>query len=176
AVPVWAESPRNPAVLSVETAFETPELSDLAATRLGSGQLLTTLTYFDPSTPYVIPDSPAPDGRFKPVRALLETRWLPADWSAQGEDTPSEVLSYRARSTAGVAVAGKPDQALIVWTAVDESEPQVFTTLVDSTGRRKAQKMQTRTRGEIHQVDAVATRNGWMVAWIDERSNRPQTY
>lgn len=176
ALPVWIEAGDSPQALSLETAFETPELSALAATPLGNGQLVTTLTYFDPSIPYVIPDSPAPDGRLKPIRARLETRWLPPDWRQQADLPPAEVISYRARSTAGVSVAAKADQALVAWTAIDESEPQVFTTLLDHSGRRTAQKMQTRTRGEVHQVRVEATRTGWMLAWIDERSGRPQSY
>ncbi len=177
ALPVWQQDKAVPRSSSVAAAFETPELSDLAATHSGGGQLVAWLSYFDPSTPYEKPTRPAPDGRMKPVRALLTTQWLGDDWRGSGTELPAPtVLSYRARSTAGLALARKNDRSLLAWSAVDGEQPQVFTTLVGGRGERISQRMQTRTKGEVQQVRVASAERGWLLAWSDERSGRPRSY
>ena len=88
-------------------------------------------------------------------------------------------ISLRARSLAGVALApGRHGEAeaLLVWSAIDQRQPQVFLTLVSATGKKLRQKMLTRSPGEVSDIAAVNVGDGWLVAWVDERSKDPEVY
>ncbi len=178
-VPVRRAASQAPRLIGLDGAFETTALADLVAVPGGTGTLLTTLSDFDPNLPYEIPDEPAPDGRLKPVRAVLTTHWLPPTEEYLASDSPAPdpvVLSYRARSVSGIAVANKGERNLVAWSAIDGQNPQVFTTLIDSQGRKVSQRMQTRSTGEVRSVTADAARKGWLLAWIDERGGAPHAY
>jgi hypothetical protein len=156
----------------LKTLVQTPPLADFAVSRRESGALVTWLTEFDPNTPYVKPDRPAPDGRWAPVQALLQTQWLP-----DGAALPVlETLSYRARSVSGIALAQKGERELLVWSAFDGKSPQVFTTLLDPQGKRVRQAVQTTKPGEVFKVAAAALDEGWVIGWIDDRSAHPVSY
>jgi hypothetical protein len=160
---------------SVEAIGRSDSLFDLNAVRLDSSTLVAWVTYFDPTTPVVKPKTPAPDGKFEPVRAVLSVRPIPD----QGVRPEASVLSYRAHSFGGVAMAaGDParGEALVVWSAVDNKEPQVFVTLVGADGKKKVQKMLTHTKGGVSDVAVAFAGDGWFVAWIDERSGASQVY
>lgn len=172
--PMWPDDTSPPRAATLQAAVPVPELSDVQVVGAPDGTLVTWLSYFDPSIPYEIPQQPAPDGRMAPVRALLATQWVPEE--DKGERWPSEVISYRAHSPGGVALASKPSGALIAWTALDQGQPQVFTTLTDRRGKRTSQRMQTRARGEVTQVSASAADTGWLIAWLDERSGASKSY
>src|SRR5690606_15492601 len=161
-----------PRIRRFEALEPVPELSGLSAVRVGeedSGhELLTWLSYFDPDQPYVIPSTPAPDGRRAPVRALLSTVAVsPLGDSARSE---SRVLSYRARSLGHVSlVSPEAGTGLVAWAAVDGKDPQLFATLVNERGEKARQKMLTRTPGEVSDVAAVRVADGYMIAWVDGR-------
>lgn len=164
-----------PRAASIEAIGRSDSVADLSAARVGESTLVTWVTYFDPTTPMVKPKKPAPDGKFEPIRAVLNVRALPD----QGAKTDVGILSYRAHSFGGVAVApGDParGEALVVWAAVDGKEPQVFVTLVGADGKKKVQKMLTHTKGGVSEVAAVFAGDGWFVAWIDERTGTSQVY
>ena len=149
-------------------------LSDIAAVRVAGKVLSGFVTYFDPGAPNVRLKTPAPDGRFDPVRARLEVRAYPE----QGAPPPAQVLSLRARSLGGIsmtATAGR-DEALVGWTALDNGQPEVFVTLVSSNGHKLAQRMLTRRKGEISDVAVAGVADGFVVAWIDERSGDAEVY
>jgi hypothetical protein len=148
------------------------ELADVAGLARKDGALLAWVTQFDPNTPYVKPERAAPDGRWAPVQALLQTQWAPAG----SELPPPEVISYRARSVAGVALAEKGDRALLVWSAIDGKSPQVFTTLLDQVGKRVRQAVQTTKQGEVYELGTCSIADGWALAWIDDRSGQPLSY
>jgi len=63
-----------------------------------SGPLLAWVTYFDPSTPFTRSKTPAPDGKYEPIRAVLRVRAL--DGAPGAGET---VVSYRADSRGGDA-------------------------------------------------------------------------
>jgi hypothetical protein len=65
---------------------------------------------------------------------------------------------------------------LLVWAAVDGQDPQLFATLVDQSGRRVAQKMLTRTPGEVSDVAVVRTDSGFLIAWVDGRTPSPEVF
>ena len=164
---------KPPFARSVKGMFapEAP-LADVALATVGGKPLAAWVTFFDPTTPYERLKKPAPDGRFDPPRALLQTRAL----DASGEPT---TISFRARSLGGVALAPSqelPGQALLAWSALDAKKPEVFATIVDAAGKKLNQKMITRTPGEKSDLAAVAVSDGWVVAWVDERSGDPEVY
>lgn len=177
-----AWTPESPPRLETNLALASGDpLSDVAAVKQGSGSLVTWLTFFDPATPYTRRTTPAPDGRFDPVRALLKVRSVKAD----GTPGPVETISYRARSLGGVALsAGDPktDDALLVWSALDNKVPQVFVTLLGAGGKKTRQQMLTRAPGEVSDVgagyvpDSPLGAGGWIVGWVDERHGDPEVY
>jgi hypothetical protein len=165
--------PPAPRVEAVEAVGQSDSVSDLAAAHLGGRRLVAWVTYFDPNTPYVKPEKPAPDGRREPVRAVLRLASLGGD-----ERVEPRVLSYRAQSIGGVALAAdlRSPQALVVWSALEQGEPQVFLTTVRPDGGKVQQRMLTRTKGGVSDVAAAAVEGGWLVAWVDMRHGRAEVY
>lgn len=164
-----------PRASAVEAIGKSETVFDLSASRVGSATLVGWVTYFDPTTPQVKPKTPAPDGKYEPVRAILRLRVVPDD----GPRPDVSVLSYRAHSFGGVAIApGDPTRgdALVAWAAVDGKEPQVFLTLVGADGKKKIQKMLTHTKGGVGDVAVAFAGDGWFVAWVDERTGSSQIY
>jgi hypothetical protein len=155
------------------SVFEDELLAALTTTPVGARSLVAWVTAFDPSTPYVRPEEPAPDGRMEPVRALLR---VAAVGAAEVRTLEPETISYRAHSPGGVALASLPGEtrALLAWTALDDGEPQVFATQLDARGKRLAQRMLTHGKGAIEQVRAAALRagGGYVVAWLGEREGQ----
>ncbi len=178
AAEAWIPAP--PPRLEANRAIATAEpLSDLAVAMDGAEGQIAWLTYFDPSIPYVRRKTPAPDGRFDPVRAVLKVQSLDA-----GDSAPTTV-SYRARSLGGVALsAGDPakHETLLVWSALDNKQPQVFVTLLARTSKKISQQMLTRAPGDVSDVaagyvaDSPAGQGGWIVAWVDERHGDAEVY
>jgi hypothetical protein len=170
---VEPQPPPRPA--SVEALSAIDPLADIAATRVGATTLAAWITYFDPTTPWQRLTKPAPDGRFEPLRALLQVRALPDS----GEAPAAQTISLRARSLGGVALAAGAAQhgeSLLVWTALDNGVPQVFATVVGADGKKLRQKMLTRSRGEKSDVAVASVGDGWVVAWVDERHADPELY
>jgi hypothetical protein len=168
--------PRPPRVTAVQVLAEVDPLADVAVAKLEAGALAAWVTYFDPTTPYERLKQAAPDGRFEPLRALLQVRLL----AAQAQDNPpAHTISLRARSLGGVALSpGDPNrnEALLGWTALDQAQPQVFLTLLGKDGRKTQQRLLTRATGEKSDVALEYTGDGWMVAWVDERDADPELY
>lgn len=164
----------RPRLREVHTLTQPPPLSAFDVSSSSHGVLLAWLTYFDPTTPIVKLKKPGPDGRTDPPRADLELLAL-------GSDSPpgnSRSISIRARSLGGVALApanGASD-TLVVWSALDAKQPQVFLTRVGPDGHKIAQRMLTHSRGEITDVAATAVDQGWCVGWVDSRHGNPELY
>jgi len=161
-----------PRAVGARTLATPAPLADLALARVGQGSLAAWVTYFDPGTPWVVPKTPAPDGRFAPVQALLQvTR---ADLNPASPTT----LSIRARSLGGVALAPAEGraEALVAWTAIDQGRPQVFGTLVGERAQKLAQRMLTAAPGEKSDVAAAWAGDGWVIGWIDERGGDAAPY
>jgi hypothetical protein len=162
-----------PTLERARSVLEDEPIADIASTSLGARSLLAWITEFDPTTPYVKPTAPAPDGRMAPVRAQLRVATVGA------EDVRSlepETISYRAHSPGGVALASAPGdaRALLAWSALDEGQPQVFVTQLDRSGKRVAQRMITRgSKGALEQISAVALGKGrYALAWLGEQDGR----
>jgi hypothetical protein len=65
---------------------------------------------------------------------------------------------------------------MLVWSALDNQLPQLFTTVLDASGKKLRQRMLTRSKGEKSDAAVAAVPDGWVVAWIDERSGAPEVY
>jgi hypothetical protein len=153
----------------VETVSDSDSLSDVAATSLADGSVVSWLTYFDPAQPLTRLKTPAPDGRFDPLSAELAVRAV----TGSVADAPrAETISLRARSLGGALLVPDPKvgDALLAWTALDAGKPQVFVTLVGRDGKKIRQRMLTRTPGEKSDVAGVFAADGWLLAWVDERN------
>jgi hypothetical protein len=176
AISAEAELPR---VVSRQALSEVPELSELNGFRSSSGShdLVSMVSYFDPTQPYIIPNAPAPDGRRAPVRALLKNVVVGTNAVGEALETSSEVISYRARSLGGVAlVAGKDERSLLAWAALDNKTPQLFVTVLDARGRKLRQKMLTRGTGEVSDIAAIRVGNDYEIAWVDGRGPTSQVF
>lgn len=161
----------RPRLAANEALQEVDPLSDLTARRSGDDELLSWVTYFDPTLPYEKPKVAAPDGRFAPVQALLQTQ------STRDFESDPTSISLRARSLGGVAMAESAGtDFLLGWTAIDAQVPQVFLTLVSATGAKKQLKMLTRAPGEKSDAALVRLSDGWAVGWVDERHQDPEIY
>lgn len=174
-------SPPPTVAADVEAILRSDELADLDAATLGSGTLITSLTAFDPNTPYEIPATPAPDGRLAPVQAQLKTFWFPDAPATSTSDprTPAveTSISIRARSVAGVELTQSGNQALLLWTAIDNLKPQVFATSLDVQGRKQKQNMLTRQTGEVLALGAATSHDGTHYAgWVREEGSRNKAY
>ncbi len=168
-----ADSAR-PEVTSDRAIQVVPELSNLVGAEVRPGHLaLSWLSYFDPETPYVVPTTKAPDGRFAPVRAQLKTFELGREDLSVSQDW---FVSYRARSPGGLDwVPPESGRSLLVWTALDNQKPQLFATLLKD-GHKLSQKMLTRAEEEILDVASVRADTGYLLAWVGERGENSFVY
>lgn len=161
----------RPRLVANEALVETETLADLATRHTDQGELVAWVTYFDPTLPYERPKVAAPDGRFAPVRALLQTLLVTS------KATEPNTISIRARSLGGVTLAKQgPLGSLLGWAAIDNVQPQVFLTSLDQFGARRALKMFTRSPGEVSDVSLLEHGDGWLLAWVDARSGDPEVY
>ena len=164
----------RPRVRAVEAVASLDPISDAVAARVDDQALLAWVTYFDPTAPWQRLTKPAPDGRFDPLRALLQFRVV----GGSGAAAP-QTISLRAHSIGGVALAAGDaarKEALLAWAAVDNKQPQVFVTALDKAGKKLGQKMITRRSGELSDVAVAFAADGYLVSWIDERHGDPELY
>jgi hypothetical protein len=165
--------PALPRATELRSVADVDPLADVAAARVGGGWLVATLAQFDESTPYVRRKTRAPDGKLAPLRALLSVQLF----SNEGRGQPSKVVSYRARSTSGIALARLGDErSLLAWTALDQQRPEVFATLLAKNGASVGQKMITTGAGDVTAVAATSLPRGSLVAWIADRDGEPRLY
>ncbi|MFO7181152.1 MAG: hypothetical protein DIU78_020800, partial [Pseudomonadota bacterium] len=170
------DTTRTPRVIEHEAIAAAESIADFALATVGETAFLAHVTDVDPNAP--VEPTPAPDGRPDPVRARLSLDVLGAELSP-GAPASASPISIRAHSFGGVALApGDPKRGelLVAWAGVDAGRPQVFVTLVGKDGKRRAQRMLTRSKGDIGDVAAVWVNDGWIVGWVDTQSGDPEVY
>jgi hypothetical protein len=143
--------------------------ASVAAARLDEATAVAWVTDFDPATPFARTKEPAPDGKYEAPRALLWLRLLP-DHGAAPDAT---VVSYRAASAGGVAVASAAPPGggtLLAWTGIDDRRPQVFVTLLGPDGKKVAQRMLTHGHDVPSEVALAPVADGFVVGWIAEHA------
>ncbi len=169
-------APKPPRASKMEAIAATDPLSDVDAAQMGESTLAAWVTFFDHTTPYVRRTKPAPDGRFDPLRALVQV----ASNKTGGTFSTPQTISLRARTLGGVALApggAAHKETLLAWTAVDRKIPQVFVTVLGDDGAKRRQQMLTRSKGEVSDVAAAYSGDdGWIVGWVDDRHGDPEVY
>lgn len=178
-----AGAPALPRVLADQGALEVPDLVDLDVWPGEGRTVVTWLSYFDPNTPYVRPSTPAPDGKREPVRAILRSEAVLGERDEQGAerlrkaDEQETTISYRAHSLGGLASASSASgERLLVWSALDAGQPEVFVTLLDRAGKKVKQRMLTRAPGDVTDVAVASVTGGWLVSWVDGRGGKSEVY
>lgn len=156
----------------VKRLLQAESVADYEVVDLDGGTLVAWVSDFDPDVPYRRPLEPAPDGKHAPVRALLDVALV----NDQGNASEPLRISWRARSVSGIDLAASRDRALLVWSALDNGQPEVFVTLIDGRGKKVSQRMLTHQRAEVYDVAAARVDQGWVVAWIDGRNGNPEVY
>lgn len=173
---VSVAKPSRPALESLDSIAEVEPLADLAVTRAGDGFQMATVTYFDPTTPLKRLPKAGPDGRTDPLLARVEVFSV----EPNGKVQPPQTISYRATSLPGLAIsaANSPSNSgsLVAWAAPDQGQPQLFLSLVGGDAKKRSQRMLTHKRGRLDDVTAAPLDDGWLVAWVDERTNELELY
>ncbi|MCC6213952.1 MAG: hypothetical protein IT376_03730 [Polyangiaceae bacterium] len=167
--------PEPPTIAATEVIAASEPLAAIAGVPTPSGALVAYLTHFEPTGPWKLLDRPAADGRREPLQARLELVAL----DAAGRPAAPVNLSLRAGSYAGVAVVSADPargEHLVVWSAYDLGQPQVFATLVAADGRKLAQRMITTRRGALRDLTAARVADGYVLAWVDERDGDAEVY
>jgi hypothetical protein len=172
---VVTNSSAFPRLERLDSIAEVEPLADLAVARNRDGFLMATLTYFDPTTPLKRLAKPGPDGRTDPLRARVDIFSV----ASQGDAPSPQTISYRASSLPGLAIAPAgtpPDSSGIAWSAVDQGQPQLFMTRLSDDGKKLSQRMLTHKKGRLDEVALTAVDDGWLLTWMDERTNELELY
>jgi hypothetical protein len=164
-----------PRATRMETVGVSDTVAELAAARVGASSLVAWVSYFDPSIAFAKSKTVGPDGKMEPPRAVVRVRALPD----AGATTEPTVVSYRAHSPGGVALAaGDPakSEALLAWVGIDNKLTQVFLTLVGADGKKISQKMLTHGKDGVSDVALAFVGDGWVVGWVDERGTSSEIH
>lgn len=176
---------------SVTALYDGEHLAKVAsAEQPGGGALVGWVTYF-------IENNDAAGGKPASKNEPLATASVRAV-SADGVPGKTTVLSQRALSIGGVAIAaapgGKAQESAMVWVAREKNEAQVQITKLGPTGEKLAQKALTTVArkaskdGVPSEVSDVAVAyapagdpgkgsdDGWVVAWVDTRDGNAEVY
>jgi hypothetical protein len=163
---------KTPRVLTLEALASRSSCAAFSIEKAGDQEFLATITDFDPTTPWRRLTKPAPDGRYEPLRAQIALDRLGVGPKGV-EPARAAPISLRAHSLGGVTLApGSPERGdlLVAWAGVDQGVPQIFLTLVAKSGDRLNQHMLTRKKGDLGEIAATWVGDGWIIAWVDERS------
>lgn len=162
--PLPASAPR---VTALKTLASGEPFAAVVAARVGEGALLATITSATDD------DEEKPDKKRK--GALVEVREI----DANGDAKPASVITSRARTTGGVAIAasGTPeDGAALAWTARDGAATQVHVTKLNAKGKRTNEVQLTSSKGGVAEVALAWAGGGWIVSWIDMRDGNGEVY
>lgn len=168
-----SEPPRVKEFESVATAESVARLSVASA----AGQdVIAFITDFDDNTPWKLLARPAADGRREPLRAQISLLRA-ATPERPRRDTVQ--VSLRAHAVGGVALApgdASRGELAVAWAGLDAGMPQLFITLFDKNGNKVSQRMLTHKKGELSDIALAWVGDGWVVAWVDERSGDAEVY
>lgn len=179
----WVAPVRNversgaPRVKEFESVAVAESVARVSAASAGGQDYLAYVSDFDDNTPWKLLSKPAADGRREPLRA--EISLLSVTPGERSSPRPPVQVSLRAHAVGGVAIA--PGDATrgdlaVAWSGLDAGVPQLFITLFDKTGKKVAQRMLTHKKGELSDIVLSWVGDGWVVAWVDERSGDPEVY
>lgn len=181
------ELPDGPKATKLETLWGGPRLAEVAVAQVGDGWIAASITdHMEGTLPPPLPADADKRGEADKDRAHKRNPKSIPDRGAivtvhpiqKDGSTAAKTLSLRALSTPGIAVASDLQKkgACIAWVARDNGDPEVFLTLVDAEGKRVAQQMLTRARGDILDVALAPVDGGWIVTWVDMRDGNGEVY
>ena len=186
--PLASDAPR-PNTLTTVAAREA--FGDLAAARVGDGTLLALVSSplesarneeskRKPGPTSAASKQAPPPPQATAVGAGDAIRLYDLDAGGAVRDKPT-LLTSRALSVGGVAIAGSPakapnDGAAVVWVARDGGDPQVHIATVDRHGKKLREQLVTTERGDASDVAVGWAQNGWIVAWVDGRDGNGEVY
>lgn len=171
--------PPRPRVVDSSVLLSAPApLSRIAVTERSGQSVVGYVTEFDPTTPWQRLRKPAEDGRFEPLRARVALRAFSPE---RGFVTTSDeqMISLRAHSLGGLSLVSDSADgggSLAVWAGLDQGQPQVFLTAFGADAKRGPQRMLTRKTGATSDAAGLPLDNGYLVAWVDERSGDAEVY
>jgi hypothetical protein len=187
--PAWRDPDDvPPRSVAVSALYDGDHLARVAATEIPGGMLSAWVTYF------IEDESAAKKGK-KPDETLATLGVRPI--AADGKPGAAQILSRRALSIGGVALAaapgGKAPESALAWASREKTEAQVMITKLGEGGQKLAQKPLTTVArkpskaGLPSEVSDVAiayappttdkgTDDGWIVAWADTRDGNAEIY
>ncbi|HVU00986.1 MAG TPA: hypothetical protein VHE30_04510 [Polyangiaceae bacterium] len=172
---VGADPP--PRAVALTRVGKTEPVAELVTDTTEQGTLAAWVTDFDPTTPFGRQKTAAPDGKYEPPRAIVRVvKTLPRTGDANPEPV---VISYRAHSVGGVAVApGDPakGESVLAWAGIDNKEPEVFLTLLGPTGKKVSQKMLTHVKGGVSDVAVASVADGFAVGWVEDHGGESEIH
>lgn len=192
--PTWSAAayrmdlPDKPGATALRTLWGGPRLAEVAAAPQGAGWMVATITdHPEGSAPPPLPPDADRRAEADKDRAHRQNpRSIPARGAIvsvhplrnDGTAAPARTLSLRALSSPGVAIApdAQRQQACVAWVARDNGDPELFLTRVDADGKRVAQQMLTRARGDVTDVALAPVDDGWLVLWVDTRDGNGEVY
>lgn len=162
-------TPRPPRAVTWETLITSEPIADIASAEVGAGTLVAWVTHF-------AEEDAALDAKGSPKTAA-KVSVLSYDERGEALSEPNDI-SVRAASVGGVALAesARDDEALLAWVGHDAGQTQVFATRIGKDGKRLAQQMITRAKGDVSDVAVAKVDDGWLLAWIDERHGNGEVY
>ncbi|HET9957860.1 MAG TPA: hypothetical protein VFQ61_25355 [Polyangiaceae bacterium] len=169
----------RPRVLEHEAVTELESLAGFAVAQGNPDKYLAYVTDFDSTTPWKRLTKPAADGRFEPLRAKVGVEVGVNNGPQPYKAASFSPISLRAQSLANVALApSQPSSGdvLMAWGGVDNGRAQVFATLIGKGGVKRAQRMLTHGTADVADIALAFVGDGWVVAWVDERSSDPEVY
>ncbi|HET9933699.1 MAG TPA: hypothetical protein VFQ35_23500, partial [Polyangiaceae bacterium] len=178
---VWAAPVRDveraqpPRVKEFESVALAESVARLSVASAGGQDFVAYITDFDDNTPWKLLDRPAADGRREPLRAQISLlRTNPSERRRE----PTQV-SLRAHAVGGVALApgdASRGELAVAWAGLDAGVPQLFLTLFDKNGTKLSQRMITHKKGDLSDIALTWVGDGWVLAWVDERSGDAEVY
>jgi hypothetical protein len=146
-----------PRLTGVSTLEGATSVSDVAVTRIGTTDLVASIT------------AVADDGKGIAGASLV----------VRPSDGPKVVLSTKALAMGGVAITkaqNDADGAVIAWVARDGGDPEVHLTRIDKKGAKQNEVQLTTTKGDASDVSIVTVDGGYLVAWVDARDGNGEVY
>lgn len=163
-----------PRLEQLETLLEVEPLADFAVSHEAGKSHVAYLTYFDPAISLTQLNKSPPDGRKEPPQARLDVVTIAEPSLSSAPST----VSYRATSQPGVsmAAANETGERVLAWSALEQGSPQLFLSRIGADGKKLGQRMLTHRKGDLDDVTVVPSGDGYLAAWIDERSGSSAFY
>lgn len=151
-------------------------IADVAVLPLGKRTMVAILTQ-------ALDDAPEPHNAGNKARAARRARGAELSVAILEENGvlagPPKILSTRAMSIGGIALAGSgkiEDGAMLAWVARENGDPEVHVTRLDKNGKRANDVQLTTTKGDASDVALQWVSGSYIVGWVDGRHGNGEVY